>query len=76
MPWLSVVIPAFNAEAAIARDLAAVRSSLDAAGVDWELVVVDDGSTDGTGKAAEAAGGSAAKAAGSGASLASEGARG
>jgi glycosyltransferase involved in cell wall biosynthesis len=50
-----VIIPAFNAEATIARALAAVASQ-DFEG-DFEVVVVDDGSTDGTATAAEAAGG-------------------
>ncbi len=46
---MSVVLPAYDAAASVAR---AVRSVLDQTLADFELIVVDDGSTDGT--AAEA----------------------
>jgi glycosyltransferase involved in cell wall biosynthesis len=45
---LSVVVPAWN-EAESLRELASrVRSEVEALGIDWELIVVDDGSTDAT----------------------------
>lgn len=50
---VSVVIPAFNEEASIERDLAQVREAMTAFGDPWELIVVDDGSTDRTGEIAE-----------------------
>jgi glycosyltransferase involved in cell wall biosynthesis len=43
-PWLSVVIPVYNERATIETLLKRV----DAVGVDKEIIVVDDGSTDGT----------------------------
>lgn len=48
MPKLSVVIPAYNEEARIGPTLASVASWLDAQGEDYEILVVDDGSRDGT----------------------------
>lgn len=44
-PFFSVAMPAYNAEATIAR---AIESVLAQSFDDWELVVVDDGSTDDT----------------------------
>jgi glycosyltransferase involved in cell wall biosynthesis len=52
-PLISVVIPAYNRVHTIQE---AVRSALDQEDVDIEVIVVDDGSTDGTGAAAEALG--------------------
>jgi dolichyl-phosphate beta-glucosyltransferase len=52
---LSVVIPAYNASARIAATLAAVAAYLDARPFASEIVVVDDGSADGTAGAARAA---------------------
>lgn len=46
---LSVVIPAYNEKNAIVPTIKAVLRTLADAGIDGELVVVDDGSTDGTG---------------------------
>ena len=45
---VSVVIPAYNEEAAIAHDVEAVFAAMDENGYDYELLVVDDGSTDRT----------------------------
>jgi polyisoprenyl-phosphate glycosyltransferase len=55
-PLVSVVIPAYNEELAIAQDIGLIRETLDAAGYHWELLVVDDGSTDRTGEIAESLG--------------------
>lgn len=49
---VSVVIAAFNEEASIARDLAQVTEAMAGFGLAWELIVVDDGSTDRTGEIA------------------------
>jgi glycosyltransferase involved in cell wall biosynthesis len=43
---LAVVIPAFNEEGAIRQTIAEVQEALSGAGVSFEIVVVDDGSTD------------------------------
>lgn len=53
---LSLVIPAFNEEAAIGRTLEEVRIVLDAHPQRWEIVVVDDGSRDRTAVEASARG--------------------
>lgn len=46
MPLISVIVPAHNAAPFLADAVASVRAqSFD----DWEMVIVDDGSTDGTG---------------------------
>jgi dolichyl-phosphate beta-glucosyltransferase len=47
-PQLSVVIPAFNEAARLPRTLARVRAYLDARAQPYELLVVDDGSSDDT----------------------------
>jgi dolichyl-phosphate beta-glucosyltransferase len=47
-PALSVVIPVYNEEAEIARILGAVRGALEAVGGAWEILVVDNASTDRT----------------------------
>jgi glycosyltransferase involved in cell wall biosynthesis len=53
---LSVVIPAFNERDAIAQTIAEVRDSLSSLPIDYEIVVVDDGSRDGTLEAAQKSG--------------------
>ncbi|NLF70071.1 MAG: glycosyltransferase family 2 protein [Candidatus Anammoximicrobium sp.] len=45
---LSVVIPAHNEEANLPVTLAELQGALDAEGVPYEIIVVDDNSTDGT----------------------------
>ena len=47
-PFLSVVIPAYNEEARIADTLREVVSYLGAQAYTWEVLVVDDGSSDAT----------------------------
>jgi hypothetical protein len=47
-PSLSVVIPVYNEAAHLTATMRALRGALDGSGFDAELVVVDDGSTDGS----------------------------
>jgi dolichyl-phosphate beta-glucosyltransferase len=47
-PWLSVVVPAYNEERGIVGTLEQLRAWLDADGRSWEIVVVDNASTDAT----------------------------
>jgi dolichyl-phosphate beta-glucosyltransferase len=54
-PVLSVVIPAFNEEQTIAPTLRDLTAHMDRLALDWELIVVDDGSTDRTGQIVEQA---------------------
>jgi glycosyltransferase involved in cell wall biosynthesis len=53
---LSFVIPAHDEEVLIGRAIAALRSAADTAGVPYEVIVVNDSSTDRTAAIAEAAG--------------------
>jgi dolichyl-phosphate beta-glucosyltransferase len=53
-PHLSVVIPAFNEAARLPPYLDEVVGFLEGRGQPWEIVVVDDGSTDGTAAAVRA----------------------
>lgn len=53
---LSVVIPAHNEEFELPRTLAALRLALRELEVPWEIVVVDDASSDSTGRIAAEAG--------------------
>ena len=47
-PFLSVIVPVFNEESAIVTFHDAICPALDGLGVSWEIVFVDDGSTDKT----------------------------
>ena len=53
-PRLSVVIPAMNEEGNIPSLHRAIATVLEATGISFELILVDDGSTDGTWQAIEA----------------------
>lgn len=55
-PDLAVLVPAFNEIDGIERTIAAARQVLDSLPFDTELIVIDDGSSDGTGARAEATG--------------------
>jgi glycosyltransferase involved in cell wall biosynthesis len=48
IPEVSVVMPAYNEEAALPDVLDEATAALDALSARWELIVVDDGSTDST----------------------------
>ena len=48
-PYLSVVIPAYNEAPRIGPTLEKIRNYLESRPYAWELLVVDDGSVDGTG---------------------------
>lgn len=54
-PYLSVVIPAYNEETRLPDTIRTVEAFLASWGKTWELIVVDDGSKDGTIAAAKAA---------------------
>ena len=49
-PDLSIVVPIFNEIDSVGPLLDRVRSTLDGLGLSWELLAVDDGSTDGSGE--------------------------
>jgi glycosyltransferase involved in cell wall biosynthesis len=53
---VSVVIPCLNEAETIAECVTTSRATLDSAGLDGEVIVVDNGSTDGSGDLARAAG--------------------
>lgn len=53
---LSIIVPAFNEVGAIRSTVEGLEAAARAAGVDAEIVVVDDGSHDGTGDAARTTG--------------------
>jgi dolichyl-phosphate beta-glucosyltransferase len=48
VPWMSVVIPAYNEEAAIGGTVTAVRAWLEERGRPYEILVIDNASEDGT----------------------------
>lgn len=47
---VSIVVPVYNEEEAIAGDLRTIIDTMEASGRDYEVIVVDDASTDGTAK--------------------------
>jgi dolichyl-phosphate beta-glucosyltransferase len=47
-PQLSVVIPAFNESRRLPETLAIIKPYLAATGISWELIIVNDGSSDST----------------------------
>jgi len=47
-PRISLVVPAFNEEASLSALVAEIRAALDPIDAAWELLLVDDASTDGT----------------------------
>jgi len=53
---VSIVIPAFNEELGVAHVIGELRSVLNEHGIGAEILVIDDGSADGTAQAAAAAG--------------------
>src|SRR5258708_25835306 len=52
-PKLSIVIPSFNEEKRLPATLERIASYINASGRQTEVIVVDDGSTDGTARVAE-----------------------
>ena len=54
MPLLSIVVPVYNEESTLAKLIEAVLAAPLPAGIEREIVVVDDGSTDGTFRALDA----------------------
>ena len=53
---LSVVIPAYNEEGAVRQTVEDVRREMDATGIPYEIIVIDDGSSDNTLAMAKATG--------------------
>jgi glycosyltransferase involved in cell wall biosynthesis len=53
---LSFIVPAHNEELLLGRTLAAIHAAAGEAGVEYELIVADDASTDGTARIAETGG--------------------
>jgi glycosyltransferase involved in cell wall biosynthesis len=53
---LSFIVPAYNEEHELPRSLASIRHAAEAAGQPFEIIVVDDASTDATAEIAKAAG--------------------
>lgn len=50
---ISVVIPALNEEESIGEELRKIKETMDRAGMEYEIIVVDDGSTDNTARIVE-----------------------
>lgn len=47
-PWISIVVPAYNEEDRLGATLEAIRAFMDGRYPSYEVIVVDDGSRDGT----------------------------
>ena len=45
---IAIVVPAFNEEASISSTISGIREMMEGSGIQGEIIVVDDGSTDGT----------------------------
>jgi glycosyltransferase involved in cell wall biosynthesis len=52
-PLLSVVLPTYNEAGHVVAELDRIEASLEAAGIPFEIIVVDDASTDGTAEIVE-----------------------
>jgi len=50
---VSIIVPAYNEEEAIAGDVKVIQEAMDSSGRDYEVIVVDDGSTDCTAQIVE-----------------------
>jgi glycosyltransferase involved in cell wall biosynthesis len=55
-PSLTIIVPAYNEAKGIGPVLASIKATMDDASLDHEILVVDDGSQDGTAAVAETAG--------------------
>lgn len=50
---VSVILPVYNESAHLEEEVIRIRKSLDASDYSYEVLIVDDGSTDGSGELAE-----------------------
>jgi glycosyltransferase involved in cell wall biosynthesis len=54
---VSIILPVYNEVEHLKQEVDRIRTAMDASGYSYEIIVVDDGSSDGSGEAAEALGG-------------------